>query len=184
LRRAAVARGDYLGQGRADMQFAAKEISRFTSKPEEQDWRSAKRLVRHVQDNKGIVIEHNFQKPPEKVVAWSDANIAGPKRARRSNSGGVVMFGNHCVKIRSQAQETITSSSRESEFYGVVKAAAMGLGVKGLMEDLGVGMEAQVSTDSNAARRIASRRGAWRVRHIEVRVLRVQDGWRKESSRS
>ncbi len=36
-------RGNYLGQDRMDMQFAAKEISRLTSKPEEQDWRSAKK---------------------------------------------------------------------------------------------------------------------------------------------
>ncbi len=35
--RAAAARGNYLGQDRMDMQFAAKEISRFMSRPEEQD---------------------------------------------------------------------------------------------------------------------------------------------------
>ncbi len=43
LFRAVAARGNYLGQDRMDMQFAAKEISRFTSQPGEQDWRSAKR---------------------------------------------------------------------------------------------------------------------------------------------
>ena len=46
LFRAVAARGNYLGQDRMDMQFAAKEISRFMSNPEEQDWRSAKRLAR------------------------------------------------------------------------------------------------------------------------------------------
>ena len=35
LFRAVAARGNYLGQDRMDMQFAAKEISRFMSKPEE-----------------------------------------------------------------------------------------------------------------------------------------------------
>ncbi len=44
--RAVAARGNYLGQGRMDMQFAAKETSRLTSKPEEQDWKSAKWLAR------------------------------------------------------------------------------------------------------------------------------------------
>ena len=46
LLRAVAARGNYLGQDRMDMQFAAKEISRFMSKPEEKDWKSAKRLAR------------------------------------------------------------------------------------------------------------------------------------------
>ena len=47
--------------------------------------------------------------------------------------------------------------------------------MKGLMEDLGVGVEAQVNTDSSAAKNITARRGAGRVRHIEVRELWVQD---------
>ncbi len=40
-------RGNYLGQDSMDMQYAAKEISRFRSRPEEQDWRAAKRLARY-----------------------------------------------------------------------------------------------------------------------------------------
>ena len=85
------------------------------------------------------------------------------------------MFGYHCVKPYGQTQETIALSSGESEFYGIAKAAAMGLGTKGLMEDLGVGVEAQVNTDSSAAKSITARRGAGRVRRIEVRELWAQD---------
>ncbi len=40
--RAAVARGNYLGQVRVDMPLADKEISKRASKLEEQDWMSAK----------------------------------------------------------------------------------------------------------------------------------------------
>ncbi len=85
------------------------------------------------------------------------------------------MFGGHCIKAYSQTQKTIGLSSGESEFYGIVKAAAMGLGVKGLMGDLGVGVVVQVNTDSSAAKSITVRRGAGRVRHIDVRKLWVQD---------
>ncbi len=73
---------------------------------------------------------------------------------------GVVMFGGHCVKTYSQIQETSALSSGEPELCEIVKAATMGLGVKGLMEDLGVKVEVQVNTDSSAAKSIASRRGA------------------------
>ncbi len=58
------ARGNYLGQDRRDMQFAAQEISRFTSKPEEQDWRAAKRLARYLR----VELEYKYQKLPNKVV--------------------------------------------------------------------------------------------------------------------
>ncbi len=82
------------------------------------------------------------------------------------------MFGNHCIKTYSQTQETVALSSGESEFDGIFNAAAMGLGMKGLMEDLGVEVGAQANTDSSAAKSMASRRGAGRVRCIVVRTLR------------
>ena len=50
LLRAVAARGNYLGQDRMDMQFAAKEVSRFASKLEAQGWSSAKRLPRYLKD--------------------------------------------------------------------------------------------------------------------------------------
>jgi hypothetical protein len=121
-----------------DMQFAAEEISRVMSKPEEQVWRSAKKSARYWKDNKRMVVGYRFWKLPEKVVVSPDTDFAGCKRTRGSTSGGVVMFGSHCIKMHSQTQETIALSSGESELYGIVKAAAMGLGVKGLMEDLGL----------------------------------------------
>ncbi len=60
-----------------DMQFAAKEVSRFTSKPEEQDWSSAKRSARYLKDNNRVATEHKYQKLPEKLVVWSDADLCG-----------------------------------------------------------------------------------------------------------
>ncbi len=85
------------------------------------------------------------------------------------------MFGSHCINTYSQKQETTALSSGEWEFYGIAKAAAVGLGRRGLMEDPGVGVEAQVNTDSSAAKRMTARRGAVRVRRIDVREPRVQD---------
>ena len=81
------------------------------------------------------------------------------------------MFGSHCIKTYSQTQETIALSSGESEFYGVVKAAAMGIGMKGLMEDLGVEVEAQVNTDSSAAKSITARRCWTSTTHRSARAV-------------
>ncbi len=126
-----------------------------------------------MKNSKRIMIEYNFQKLPEKVVVWSEADFAGRERTRRSNSGGVVMFGKHSVKTYSQTQEAITLSSGESEFCGTAKAA-MGLGTKSVMADLRFGVEAEVSTDSSAAKSITARRGAGPARHVEVRGLGAQ----------
>ncbi len=56
-----------------------------------------------------------------------------------------------------------------------MKVATTGTGIKSLFGDLGLEMQSQVNTDSSTARSIASRRGAGRVRHVEVRELWVQD---------
>ena len=123
------------------MQYAAKGMSRFMSKPEEQDWRAAKRLARKLKDHWRVVLEYKYQELPKKVVVWSDTDFAGCRRRRRSASGGVVMFGKLCIKTCSQTQEAIALSSGESEFYWTAKAATIGLGMKGLMADLGLEMK-------------------------------------------
>ena len=121
------------------------------------------------------MVRFDFQEMPSTITVWSDADFAGCRRARRSTSGGVVTLGRHCVKTYSLTQETIALSSGESEFYGIVKAATQGLGVRGLLLDMGLEMELRVNTDSSAAKSIASRRGCGKVRHLETRELWLQE---------
>ncbi len=64
------------------------------------------------------------------------------------------MLGPQCIKTHRQTQDTIALSSGECQFYGIVKAATMGIGIKSLMEDLGLHVKVQVNTDSSAARSI------------------------------
>ncbi len=51
------------------------------------------------------------------------------------------MLGRNCVKTYSYREKTKALSSGVSEFYGVVQAATMGLGMKGLLSDIGVTVE-------------------------------------------
>ena len=85
------------------------------------------------------------------------------------------MLGNHTIKTWSTTQAVIALSSGEAEYYGMVKGASVGLGVKELMRDLGMQLRTRVLTDASAAIGIASRKGLGRVRHIEVNQLWLQD---------
>ncbi len=58
----------------------------------------------------------------------------------------------------------------------------MGIGIKSSFKDVGLEVEIQVNTDSSAARNISSRRGAWRVRHVEIRELCAQERVRRGES--
>ena len=78
------------------------------------------------------------------------------------------MVGSHIIKGWSSTQAGIALSSGEAEYYGMVKGASLGLGLKALMGDLGIDSKVRIRTDASAAKGIATRKGLGKVRHIEV----------------
>ena len=85
-----------------------------------------------------------------------------------------MMLGDRVVKAWSSTQTTIAQSSGEAEYYALVRAAAEGLGMQSVMQDLGWKMRVRLWVDSSAAKSIASRIGLGRVRHLEVKFLWLQ----------
>ena len=85
------------------------------------------------------------------------------------------MLGQHCVKTWSSTQSIVSLSSAESEYYGVVKASSVGLGIQSMLRDMGIDVELEVLTDAAAASGIAKRKGLGGVRHIEVHYLWIQE---------
>ena len=85
------------------------------------------------------------------------------------------MLGQHCIKTWSSTQAIISLSSGEAEYYGVVKGASVGLGLKAIIADMSNTIDIEVLTDATAARGVASRRGLGGTRHVEVHYLWVQE---------
>eukprot|EP00971_Amphidinium_carterae_P073836 1460022-Amphidinium_carterae.1 len=86
---------------------------------------------------------------------------------------------------QSNLQSTVSLSSGEAEYYGIVKAMAMGFLMKSLLADFGLAVRAlvkgavqegvEVFSVSSAARAFAQRKGLGRQQHVHVRWLWVQD---------
>ena len=85
------------------------------------------------------------------------------------------MVGNHIIKTWSSTQPSVSLSSAEAEFYGVVKAAGLVLGQQSIFKDLGIVLPVRVWTDSSAAMGICARQGLGKLRHIATHTLWVQD---------
>ena len=85
------------------------------------------------------------------------------------------MYGQHCLKTWSSTQAIISMSSGEAEYYGIVKGASVGLGLKSMFADINTQVEVEVLTDATAAKGVASRRGLGGTRHVEVHYLWVQE---------
>ena len=84
------------------------------------------------------------------------------------------MIGRHVIRTWSSTQPSVTLSSGEAEYYGLVKAAGAGLGHQSIMKDFGLQVPVRVWTDSSAALGISSRSGLGKLRHLETHTLWVQ----------
>ena len=145
------------------------------SKPRVCDWTALKRLGRYLLDKTRAVVHYPYQDEFDAVNVWTDTDHAGCTSTRKSTSGGVVMLGNHLVKSWSSTQSVIALSSGEAEYYGLVKGASIGIGIRSMLSDFAIPVSVVLHTDSSAAKGIGSRRGLGKLRHVELAELWIQD---------
>ena len=162
-----------------DSIFAAKEICRFLAKPTDLALASLKRLARYLKARPRMVFNMPFQQA-DSFEVYSDTDWAGCQRTRKSTSGGCVFIRGHVNKCWSATQASLALSSGGAEYYGVVKAAGIGLGIQALLRDAGVELPIRVWTDSSAAIGTAGRQGLGKLRHLECHSLWLQQRLRRK----
>ena len=85
------------------------------------------------------------------------------------------MIGDHFIKGWSRTQNHVTTSSAEAELIALVKCTSETLGIKSMALDWGQQLGVTLYADSSAALAIAKRKGASKLRHINVSALWIQD---------
>ena len=121
-----------------------------------------KRLGRYLKKRPRLVQLFVEQASTTNVVrldVYGDSDHAGCLKTRKSTTGVVLMRGAHCLKVSSHTQSSISLSSGESEYYGIVKCAAIGLGARSMLADFGMSADVVVRTDSSSGLVVGSRRG-------------------------
>ena len=84
-----------------------------------------------------------------RAARYGDSDHAGCLKTRKSTTGMVLM------RTASRTQSTISLSSAESEYYGIVKCAAIGLGARSMLADFGM------STDVVGPHGLVEWTGGW-----------------------
>lgn len=110
-----MARCNYLSPGRPDIPHAVKELARHISAPTEGNWAQSKRPGRYLKGRPRLQQQFQWQSIFGVLRAYSDADWAGCKDARRSTIGGCITFGQHTVKGWSKTRFLVALSSGESE---------------------------------------------------------------------
>ena len=124
-----------LGPELPDNRFSDKEICRWLSVPIHFGQDSWKRLRRFLVGRNWMLYKYLLQRASTSEC-FSDIDWAGCPKIRKSTSGGCLMLGGHLIKSWSSTQPSISFSSGEAEYYGVVKAAGIALGHQSLMADM------------------------------------------------
>eukprot|EP00971_Amphidinium_carterae_P202776 4023926-Amphidinium_carterae.3 len=121
----------YLSLDRPDLGHAVKCLSRHMQKPTQSDLADLKRVGRYLHNHRCLVNVYNKQSWPGKVTVTVDTDFAGDQVTRKSTSGVATFLGSHCVKTQSNLQSTESLA----EYYGIVKAMAMGFLMKSLLAE-------------------------------------------------
>jgi len=180
----AVGKVQYMAAERPDMQCAIKQLSRHPTAPTSTDWQRLKSAARYLSgtENMALHLETNG-KTMETVEAWADADWAGCKESRRRRSCEIICVGGVLITSYSRTQSVVAQSSAECQLYAQSAAAAEGIMVQGLLMELGFQLDLRLLSDSSSAIAITQRVGLGRMKHVDIRVIHLQDLVKKRKLR-
>lgn len=172
--------GLYLAIDRPDIQFAMGQIMMDMKSPMVSSMLKLRRLVKYLINHRRISWYFPYQTLPKVWLIYTDSDWAGCQVPRKSVSGAAEVFGSHLINTWSARQSTIALSSGEAEFYSLGSGASHGLLSKNLLSELKVETELRLRSDSSAGLGMAQRQGVGRVRHLDTRLLWLQDAVRSK----
>ena len=81
------------------------------------------------------------------------------------------MVGAHFINGWTRTQNHVTLSTAEAELIALLKCTQECMGVQSMLRDWGQDLAATLYADSSGALTIAKRKGAGKLRHIDVSPL-------------
>ena len=137
--------------------------------PSMMHWEVAMRVLRYLKRT------HDFKLwfVPSKIAlhAYSDADYAGCPDTRRSRTGYIVKVGHTAVAWRSKRQDSVATSSCESEYIAMCSCAKMIVWMRRLLNDMNVTIDGPtiMYTDNESANKITRNPIMHdRTKHIDV----------------
>ena len=160
---------------RPDLSFCVKELSRDLSAPMGKSWSMMKRCLRYVNGTKDKTLVITKPIALNSLEILTDSDHGGCEVSRRSTSSAYVFLGGCLLHHHCRQQTVVATSSGEAEYYAMCSGCCEGLAIQSLWAELGVDMKLNLMSDSSAARSMSLRQGLGRMKHLEVKMLWLQD---------
>ncbi|GJV46283.1 ribonuclease H-like domain-containing protein [Tanacetum coccineum] len=125
----------YLTFIRPDLSYAIQQLCLYMHDPREPHLNAMKRVLRYLRGTTDLGLQL-FWSTTSQLIAYSDADWAGCPATRRSTSGYCVFLGDNLLTWSSKRQDTLSRSSAEAEYRGVVNAVAEASWIRNLLREL------------------------------------------------
>lgn len=167
----------YLGATRPDLTYAVHILSQFMSKPRDDHWEAALRVVRYLKGTvgQGIFLSSDCDL---RIRAWCDTDYAGCPLTRRSLNGWLVTLGKSPLTWKSQKQDVVARSSAKAEYRSMALTVCELKWFRSLLSEFGVTQNEPMDLycDNQAAIYIAANPVFHeRTKHVELDCHCVRD---------
>ncbi|KAJ9561120.1 hypothetical protein OSB04_006280 [Centaurea solstitialis] len=119
---------------RPDLAYAVSRLSRYTSNPSVEHWKSITRLLRYLRYTREYGL--HYGRYPTVIEGYSDANWISDIKDSRSTSGYVFTLAGAAISWKSSKQTVIARSTMESEFIALDKSGEEAEWLRQFVEDI------------------------------------------------
>ena len=112
----------------------------------------------------------------KRLEVYTDSDWESDQVTRKSTSGAVIMAEGMRLHAHSRGQASVALSSSEAEVMAASEGIKEALSLQEVLMFAGLGhFEIEVKVDSSSAHAFFHRRGVGRMKHIDSRILWLQD---------
>jgi hypothetical protein len=169
---------------RPDIAFILGRLAQYMTKPAKHHGHAVKNLMRYLRST----IKQKLRFGPggvhaDSVVVYTDADWASDKVDRKSISGGVAIFYNGPISWASKKQNSVATSSAESEYIAMAMFVKQGRWIAQVFKDLG--MPEYIADNGDTVQMLGDNQGALalaknphlheRSKHIDICYHFIRD---------
>ncbi|KAJ9544788.1 hypothetical protein OSB04_024495, partial [Centaurea solstitialis] len=119
---------------RPDLAFAVSRLSRYTSNPSSEHWKSMIQVLRYLRYTRDYGL--HYSRYPAVIEGFSYANWISDIKDSKSTSGYIFTLGGAAISWKSSKQTVIARSTMESEFIALDKCGEEAEWLKQFLEDI------------------------------------------------
>jgi hypothetical protein len=119
---------------RPDLAYAVSKLSRYTSNPSDEHWKSITRVLRYIRFTRDYGL--HYTRDPAVIEGYTDANWISDIKDSKSTSGYVFTLAGAAISWKSSKQTVIARSTMESEFIALDKSGEEAEWLRQFVEDI------------------------------------------------